>query len=182
MHPPQFACDELLFLGSFATEAACYASTFSSSASAASNIFWRILLISLCIWKGLGKYIKPNRFFKCLNYFSKNITQIYIIQWLLIIWMLPYFGYHELNYNKTFVKSSSGINNSSICIYSSSHHFIWEWASRVHILPRASLNKLKFCIKKLLFNDIYFNLEIYDVILKELLSLVWSWKFKLTIY
>jgi hypothetical protein len=62
-----------------------------------------IVLIILWIWESLQKYLMPNRFFDWLIYYSKNITQLYIIQWILIIWLLPFFGYRELNYIRTII-------------------------------------------------------------------------------
>jgi hypothetical protein len=62
-----------------------------------------VVLIILWIWEWLNKYIMPNRFFQCLVYYSKSITLVYIIQWILIIWLLPFFGYHELNYIRTII-------------------------------------------------------------------------------
>ncbi len=60
-----------------------------------------VVLIALYVWQWLDKYIMPNPFFTLLEYYSRNITLIYLIQWPLIIWLLPFFGYHELGYCKT---------------------------------------------------------------------------------
>jgi hypothetical protein len=62
-----------------------------------------IVLIILWLWEWFDKYILPNCFFDCLEYYSRKITQVYIIQWILIIWLLPFFGYRELNYIKTII-------------------------------------------------------------------------------
>ncbi len=62
-----------------------------------------IVLIVLCIWEWLNKYLMPNHFFDCLVWYSRHITSVYIIQWILIIWLLPFFGYHKLDYFKTVI-------------------------------------------------------------------------------
>lgn len=62
-----------------------------------------IVLAILWLWEQLHKYIMPNSFFNLLIYYSKNITQVYISQWILIIWLLPCFGYRELDYVKTII-------------------------------------------------------------------------------
>jgi hypothetical protein len=60
-----------------------------------------IVLISLYVWKWLHGHVSENYFFRVLQYMSRHITQIYFIQWILIIWMLPISGYHELDYNQS---------------------------------------------------------------------------------
>jgi len=60
-----------------------------------------VVLIALSVWQWLDTYITPNPFFDLLGYCSRNITVIYIVQWIFIIWLLPLFGYHELNYCRT---------------------------------------------------------------------------------
>jgi uncharacterized membrane protein len=52
-------------------------------------------LIALSIWHWISLYVKPNTLFKLYSYASRRITQIYIIQWILICWMLPFFSYQQ---------------------------------------------------------------------------------------
>jgi hypothetical protein len=56
-----------------------------------------IVLITLWCWQWLAQHIRKNLFFDLLVFCSKNITPIYIIQWPLIIWLLPLFGYQHLD-------------------------------------------------------------------------------------
>lgn len=62
-----------------------------------------MVLITLWVWEFVDTYIIPNPFLELLEYCSKNITTIYIVQWIVIIWLLPFFGYHELEYCKTLL-------------------------------------------------------------------------------
>jgi uncharacterized membrane protein len=55
-----------------------------------------IVLVWLWIWEGVSVYVKSNAFFRLLELSSRNITLIYLIQWPLICWLLPLFGYQEL--------------------------------------------------------------------------------------
>jgi uncharacterized membrane protein len=55
-----------------------------------------IVLIWLWICEGLAVYVKSNAFYRLLQFASRHITLIYFIQWPLICWLLPLFGYHEL--------------------------------------------------------------------------------------
>ena len=55
-----------------------------------------IVLGTLYVWNLIGRSITNNYFFRILTFSSKNITLIYIIQWVMICWMLPVFGYQEL--------------------------------------------------------------------------------------
>jgi hypothetical protein len=62
-----------------------------------------LVLITLYVWEWLDRYITPNPFFYLLEYCSRNITTIYVVQWILIIWLLPFFGYQELGYYRTLM-------------------------------------------------------------------------------
>jgi uncharacterized membrane protein len=55
-----------------------------------------IVLVWLWIWEGMSTYVKSNAFFRLLRFASRNITLIYLIQWPLICWLLPLFGYQQL--------------------------------------------------------------------------------------
>ncbi|MGI8583216.1 MAG: heparan-alpha-glucosaminide N-acetyltransferase domain-containing protein [Chitinophagaceae bacterium] len=56
-----------------------------------------IVLITFYVWNIFSRYVSPNYFFSFLTYMSRNITQIYCIQWILVCWMLPIFGYQQLD-------------------------------------------------------------------------------------
>jgi hypothetical protein len=55
-----------------------------------------IVLLALCTWEYLSRKCPSNPFFHLLTYSSRHITQIYIIQWLVICWFLPLIGYQTL--------------------------------------------------------------------------------------
>lgn len=56
-----------------------------------------IVLLMLGMWHWIATHAKDYKFFQLLSYSSKNITMIYIVQWVLICWMLPAFGFRRLN-------------------------------------------------------------------------------------
>lgn len=51
------------------------------------------------------RFIPPNRFFTLLTMLSRNITRIYMVQWILVFWLIALIGYRQL-----------GIVPSLICI------------------------------------------------------------------
>jgi hypothetical protein len=55
-----------------------------------------IVLVALNVWEWISENVQQNHFFEVLTYMSRNITGIYIIQWIIICWLLPVFGYHDL--------------------------------------------------------------------------------------
>jgi len=55
-----------------------------------------IVLVTLSLWQWIAQNVKPNNLFDVLTYLSQNITSIYIIQWILICWLLPLIGYQQL--------------------------------------------------------------------------------------
>jgi Heparan-alpha-glucosaminide N-acetyltransferase, catalytic len=60
-----------------------------------------IVGVTLTVWECISENVKENQFFELLRYASRNITPIYIIQWILICWLLPIFGYHDLEFIPT---------------------------------------------------------------------------------
>ncbi len=56
------------------------------------------VLVMLSIWYWISLNIKPNYLFKLFTYASRRITRIYIIQWILIIWLLPFTGYQQTGF------------------------------------------------------------------------------------
>lgn len=56
-----------------------------------------IVLLWLYAWNVFAKYVAPNHFSRLLIFMSRNITKVYIIQWIIIMWMLPVIGYQALN-------------------------------------------------------------------------------------
>ena len=55
------------------------------------------VLLWLAIFHWLNKKIPANPVFNLFNFCSKNITTIYIIQWILICWCMALTGYLQLN-------------------------------------------------------------------------------------
>ncbi len=56
----------------------------------------------LMLFQWLNKKIPDNPFFKLLTFCSKNITAIYILQWIMICWCLSITGYLQLDFTATF--------------------------------------------------------------------------------
>ena len=55
-----------------------------------------IVIVWLGIWEWFATRIKCNLFFELLKYLSRHITLLYIIQWLVIFFLLPFLGYQKL--------------------------------------------------------------------------------------
>jgi|SRR6185312_5952686 len=55
-----------------------------------------IVLVWLWVWEGVATYVKPNAGFRLLTFASRHITLIYLIQWPIICWLVPLFGYQHL--------------------------------------------------------------------------------------
>jgi len=56
-----------------------------------------IVLQVFCGWYLVAAHIKDNHFFHLLTYSSRNITLIYMIQWIMICWMLPVMGFRKMD-------------------------------------------------------------------------------------
>ena len=56
-----------------------------------------VVLVCLCCWHLLTTKAKNNLCFEVLEYSGRHITLIYFIQWVLICWLLPVFGFRELD-------------------------------------------------------------------------------------
>ncbi|HLX93693.1 MAG TPA: hypothetical protein VKR32_18545, partial [Puia sp.] len=54
-----------------------------------------IVLVWVAAWQWVHENVRINHFFNLLTFMSRNITSIYIIQWIVICWMLPVFGYQQ---------------------------------------------------------------------------------------
>lgn len=61
-----------------------------------------IVLLTLYTWNRVSNKIKDNAFTKVLDYSSRHITSLYIIQWVMICWMLPVFGFRQLGLTTSF--------------------------------------------------------------------------------
>jgi uncharacterized membrane protein len=59
------------------------------------------VLLWLSIFHWLHKKLPANPIFTLLSFCSKHITVIYIIQWVLICWCMPFTGYLQLNMLQT---------------------------------------------------------------------------------
>ncbi|MCH5599510.1 heparan-alpha-glucosaminide N-acetyltransferase domain-containing protein [Niabella ginsengisoli] len=56
-----------------------------------------IVLLWLALFLWLAKHFKQNHFFSLLDWLSRSITIIYLLQWVVVFWMLPLFGYNRLS-------------------------------------------------------------------------------------
>lgn len=62
-----------------------------------------IVLLTLWTWDLIEEHVRPNYCWRLLQYCSQDITAIYCIQWPLIFWCLPLFGYQRLGYGATIL-------------------------------------------------------------------------------
>lgn len=69
-----------------------------------------LLWLYLCQW--ITKNVKHQLIFSLLKFLSKNITMVYLIQWILIAWILPFADYHTLGFIPTifFMTTISGVS------------------------------------------------------------------------
>lgn len=58
-----------------------------------------MLWIAVFVW--LATKLRDNIFFRFLHWISIHITSIYFIQWVIIMWLLPVFGYEKLSLTET---------------------------------------------------------------------------------
>ncbi len=56
------------------------------------------VLIWIAIVHWISRKIKDNPFFRLLSFCSRNITVIYLVQWIMICWCLAFTGYLQLNF------------------------------------------------------------------------------------
>lgn len=60
------------------------------------------VIIAVCVFIVIASYFKTeNIIIKFLLFLSRNITVVYVIQWLIVCWALPLFGYHNLHIYET---------------------------------------------------------------------------------
>lgn len=76
------------------------------------------VLTWLSLFHWLQKKIPANPGFKLLTFCSKNITAIYIIQWILICWCMAFTGYLQLNMMQT-ICWMTGITTATLMIAAS---------------------------------------------------------------
>ncbi len=56
------------------------------------------VFIFLSIWNWVALTAKPNALFQLFTWSSRNITVIYLVQWILILWLMPLFGFRDLGW------------------------------------------------------------------------------------
>ncbi len=74
------------------------------------------VLVMLSVWHWISRNVKPNYIFKLLCFASRRITRMYIIQWILIIWLLPFTGFQQTGFFGTLFLI---ILTSSITLFTS---------------------------------------------------------------
>ena len=55
-----------------------------------------IALLWTALFMAVAQLKTSNLFFKLLDFVSRHITLIYVLQWLVIMWMFPLFDYNKL--------------------------------------------------------------------------------------
>lgn len=64
-----------------------------------------VTLLSLWLWKKITTLISKTPFFTLLQFCSRHVTVIYIFQWILICWLLPFTGYQTMNLIESLMTS-----------------------------------------------------------------------------
>lgn len=77
----------------------------------------------LTIWHIISRLLKSNIFFTFLEFLSRSITLIYLIQWPLICWLLPIVGYHKLNIAESILVSLT----ISLPVFGLAHLIIFKY-------------------------------------------------------
>jgi hypothetical protein len=93
----------LVFIGIVLAHFEPVSMTFYRTQPADTAYHLGVVLLTLWIWHHLDRYVRPNYLFRVLQYCSQDITAIYLIQWPLIFWCLPIFGYQRLGYGATIL-------------------------------------------------------------------------------
>jgi hypothetical protein len=76
---------------------------FYRAAQGGTLYYMGFLLCWLYGWHLAARWIPNNGFFHFLEYLSRHITTIYLVQWVLIFWLLGVIGYRQLNTFYTWV-------------------------------------------------------------------------------
>lgn len=84
-----------------------------------------IVLLWLCLCHEAVKRVKWNPFFNLLMKLSRHITPIYFIQWIIVLWLLPLFGYRKSGMFRSLV---SMIMNTllTIQVHKIKKNFLWK--------------------------------------------------------
>jgi Heparan-alpha-glucosaminide N-acetyltransferase, catalytic len=96
----------LFLLGHVAARFTIPSTSFYRTRPAETTFHMGIVLLMLWGWHFLARYVRPNYFFRILQYCSHDITAIYLIQWPLICWCLPIFGFEDLGYRATVLTAT----------------------------------------------------------------------------
>ena len=57
-----------------------------------------IAMAWLALWDMAASMVRSNILFDMLRYLGRNISLVYVIQWMLLAWLLPLIGYQTLDY------------------------------------------------------------------------------------
>lgn len=79
-----------------------------------------IVLLTLWVWYKLAPLIERTSFFDLLRFCSENITVIYLFQWILICWLLPFTGYQSM----TLTESMVALSWISVVVFGFTH--LWN--------------------------------------------------------
>ncbi len=60
-----------------------------------------IALVWLCLCRACTLWIPGNPVMKGFSYLSRRITRIYMLQWVLVFWLLGWFGYESMGLGKS---------------------------------------------------------------------------------
>lgn len=77
-------------------EPASMETDFYRTGSAGTLFHLGIVFLWLCLCRLAVKKFPVNGFFRLLGWLSKDITRVYILQWIIVVWMLPLYGFRQL--------------------------------------------------------------------------------------
>ena len=89
--------------------------SFYRTRAADTAIHLGIVLVWLWVWEVIATYVKPNAVFRLLSFASRHITLLYLIQWPLICWGLPLFGYQHLGEGSSIVVAGAMTGLTLFC-------------------------------------------------------------------
>ncbi|WP_346239591.1 heparan-alpha-glucosaminide N-acetyltransferase domain-containing protein [Niabella insulamsoli] len=85
------------------SEPASFHISFFRSGPGGTFIHGGVTLIFISLLDTLSKNKRDNPLFRFLSWCSRKITPIYLIQWVLIMWLLPITGYETLNQSQSLI-------------------------------------------------------------------------------
>ncbi len=75
------------------------------------------VFIFLSVWNWIALNMKPNALFQLFGWASRKITLIYLIQWILVMWLMPIFGFRDLGFLMSILAmAATSLITLSLCL------------------------------------------------------------------